>query len=313
MLNGIDLTSVDLNLLVLFESVFEERHVGRAAARLHVSSSAVSHGLGRLRQLFDDPLFLRNPKGVAPTPRATELALPIGEILARVRGVVSTVEPFNPKTSRRRFSIGAPDATMAVLLPGLLAVLGREAPNVDITLRHLLPMTALAELESGVADVVIVALDRVPARFSAAVLAEEDFVIAARAGHPFLKSPSLRSYCELQHVIVSIAGEHHGYVDGVLAEKDLKRRVALSVPHFLLALAALSDSDLLAAVPKTLAERHAKRFGIASTRAPLPFRRWQLRVIVPTVALADAGLLWLFQTVQRALPGATGRARRPLP
>lgn len=313
MLNGIDLTQVDLNLLVLFEAVFEERHVGKAAVRLHVSSSAVSHGLGRLRQLFDDPLFLRNPKGVAPTVRAAELALPIGDILARVRGVVSTVEPFDPKTSRRRFSIGAPDATMAVLLPRLLVVLGREAPNVDVTLRHLLPMTALAELESGAADLVVVALDVIPARFSAAVVAEEEFVIAARTGHPFLEAPSLRHYCELQHVLVSIAGEHHGYVDGVLAEKGLKRRVALSVPHFLLALAALSDSDLLAAVPKTLVERHARRFGIASARAPLPLRRWQLRLIVPKVALADAGLLWLSQTVQRALRASTARSRRPAP
>jgi hypothetical protein len=105
----------DLNLLVLFEAVFQAGHVGSAAARVHVSPSAVSHGLGRLRQLFDDPLFLRTPKGVVPTARASELAPPIADILARVRNVMGTVEPFDPATSTRRFTIGASDATSVVL------------------------------------------------------------------------------------------------------------------------------------------------------------------------------------------------------
>src|SRR5918997_6391986 len=106
MLKETDLSRVDLNLLVLFATVLEERHVGRAAARLNLSPSAVSHGLGRLRRLLKDPLFLRTPKGVVPTARATELAEPIAEILARVRNVVATAEPFDPATSTRRFTIG---------------------------------------------------------------------------------------------------------------------------------------------------------------------------------------------------------------
>src|SRR5688572_23225934 len=117
MLNHIDLSRTDLNLLVLFEIVLAERHVGRAAARLSLSPSAVSHGLGRLRRLFNDPLFLRTPKGVVPTDRATELAGPIAEILGRVRNVVATAEPFNPATSTRRFTIGSPDGASAVVLP----------------------------------------------------------------------------------------------------------------------------------------------------------------------------------------------------
>ena len=89
MLNQIDLSRIDLNLLVLFEVIHEEQHVGRAAERLNLSASAVSHGLGRLRRLLHDPLFLRTPKGVLPTDRAKELAAPVAEILARVRNVLS--------------------------------------------------------------------------------------------------------------------------------------------------------------------------------------------------------------------------------
>ena len=85
---------------MLFEAVLEERHVGRAAERLNLSASAVSHGLGRLRRLLNDPLFLKTPKGVVPTARAAELAAPIAEILARVRRVVASAEPFDPGSRR---------------------------------------------------------------------------------------------------------------------------------------------------------------------------------------------------------------------
>src|ERR671927_1845097 len=99
MLHKIDLSRADLNLLVLFEVVLDARHVGRAAERLNLTPSAVSHGLGRLRRLLSDPLFLRTPKGVVPTARAMELAAPIAEVLARVRSVLTTAEPFDATKS----------------------------------------------------------------------------------------------------------------------------------------------------------------------------------------------------------------------
>src|SRR5215475_898215 len=142
MLNQIDLGRADLNLLVLFEVVLRERHVGRAADRLNLTPSAISHGLGRLRRLLNDPLFLRTPKGVVPTARAQELAVPIAEVLARVRSIVATAAPFDPATSTRRFAIGAPDGISAVVLRPLLADLGHVAPRIDIGLRQILPSPA---------------------------------------------------------------------------------------------------------------------------------------------------------------------------
>ena len=173
MLNEIDLSRADLNLLVLFEVVLEERHVGRAAERLNLTPSAVSHGLGRLRRLLNDPLFLRTPKGVVPTARATELAAPIADILARVRSVISTAEPFDPARSTRRFTIGAPDGVSAVFLPPLLAELRRTAPGIDISVRQLLPTpgeasperawrSAFADLEARAMDIAIIPSDRHP-------------------------------------------------------------------------------------------------------------------------------------------------------
>ena len=110
MLNAIDLTRIDLNLLVLFEIVLEERHVGRAAERMKLTPSAVSHGLGRLRKLLGDPLFLRTPRGMTPTARSIALQASIADVLARARSVIATAAPFDPATSGRRFVLGAPDA-----------------------------------------------------------------------------------------------------------------------------------------------------------------------------------------------------------
>src|ERR1044072_6906390 len=137
MLNRTNLARIDLNLLVLFEAVLEERHVARAAARLHVSPSAVSHGLGRLRELMQDPLFLRQPKGVVPTERARQLAAPVADVLERARQVISR----------------APDAVSAVLLPPLLAELRREAPGIDLAVRNLIGRfdASFAELDQRTA------------------------------------------------------------------------------------------------------------------------------------------------------------------
>src|SRR5215510_145976 len=109
MLNSIDLAKADLNLFVLFEAVLHEQHVGRAADRLNLTPSAVSHGLGRLRRLLNDPLFLKTPKGVVPTARAAQLSAPIADILARARSVIATAAPFDPSTSARRIASGAHD------------------------------------------------------------------------------------------------------------------------------------------------------------------------------------------------------------
>src|SRR5215510_5109518 len=119
MLQETDLSQIDLNLLVLFEVVMREGHVGRTAARLHLSPSAVSHGLARLRRVLHDPLFLKHPKGVVPTDRASELAGPIADILERVRGVIASAEGFDARRSTRRFTIGAPDAVSMIVVPSL--------------------------------------------------------------------------------------------------------------------------------------------------------------------------------------------------
>lgn len=308
MLHEINLSRFDLNLFVLFEAVREEAHVGRAAERLNLSPSAVSHGLSRLRRLLNDPLFLRTPKGVVPTGRAEELAGPIAEILAQARRVVATAEPFDPATSTRRFTIGAPDGALAAILSPLLARLRKNAPSVDIGIRQVLPLpgpvdadrawsVGLADLESRALDIAILPADRVPPRFARHMLFDEEFVIGMRKGHAFARKPTLDRYCEARHLVVSMAGDPFGFVDKALAEHGRSRRIAMTVPNFMLALALVADSDLLAALPQSLLSRNAARFGLQSVGAPVPLPGFQISAIATRSALTDAGVAWLFEVL----------------
>jgi DNA-binding transcriptional LysR family regulator len=320
MLNQIDLSRTDLNLLTLFEVVLRERHVGRAAAQLNLSPSAVSHGLKRLRQLLNDPLFLRTPKGVVPTARAAQLAEPVAEVLARVRGVISSAEAFNPQKSSRRFIIAAPDGISSVILHPLLAMLKTRAPNIDIGLRQLLPTqggttvrawdSALVDLESGAMDIAIAPLDRVPARFVTRTLIEEDFVVVARARHPFALKPTLEQFCRMRHLVVSLTGDAHGFIDTALESQGRTRRVALTVPDFAMGLMTVAETDLIAAMPRRFVALHAARFGLVSRELPLRVQTFAITMIATRAAMMDAGLAWLFGVLPETVEPSVKRRRR---
>jgi DNA-binding transcriptional LysR family regulator len=302
MLNQIDLSQVDLNLLVLFDVVLAERHVGRAAARLHVSPSAISHGLGRLRVLLSDPLFLKHPKGVVPTARALSLGEPVAEVLAGARRVLAGAESFAPGSSKRRFVIGAPDAVCSVLLGPLLSQLQRTAPAIDLGFRDVLPPweNTFSELDTRGIDVAILPQVEIPARFVTRTLFQEEFAIAMRKGHPLGRAPSLSRYCAADHVLVSRNADAFGHVDQALAKHGLTRRVVLTLPSFMLALSAIAGSDIVGALPRSVIRSHEKRLGLATGKLPLTLRKDSLRAIVPRVALADAGLAWLLDQLENA-------------
>ena len=127
-----------------------------------------------------------------------------------------------------------------------------------------------------------------------------------RAGHPFAKDRSLRGYCAQRHLVVSQSGDPSGFADVALARRNLTRQVSLTVPNFYFALAILSDSDLVAAMPRQFVARYGARHGVVAVDAPLPLRRFRLHVVAPKVALMDAGLSWLVKSLEQA-------ARTPAP
>lgn len=308
MLNEIDLSRADLNLLKLFEVVLQEQHVARAGDRLRLSPSAVSHGLRRLRKLLNDQLFVKTPKGVVPTSRALEVAEPIASILAQVRRVVMAAEPFRPENSNRCFTIGAADGLSAVFLPPLLARLREAAPGVDLTLLQMLPYRrggpiertwrpVLSEIDAGIIDIAVAPLGDLPPRFVSCPIVKERFVVAMRKGHPFAEQPSLERYCTMNHVLVSATGDRKGLVDEALGARGLSRRVALTVPSFMMALPVVGGSDLIAALPAGLVAQHRSRFGLVSVDLPIATGHAPISVVAQKAVTTDAGLAWAFEQV----------------
>jgi DNA-binding transcriptional LysR family regulator len=323
MLEPAQLLRIDFSLLVLFSTVLEEGHVARAAQRLNLTPSAVSHGLRRLRHLLHDPLFLKTPTGVKPTDRARGLAAPVAEVLMRVEGIVSAAGRFDPKKAQRSFTIGAPDALAAVFLGPLVARLTREAPGIDIRLLQLMPQhhgrptsqvwqTTLSELDAQRLDLVVLPIGPLPPRFSEYLLFEEDFVVTMRKAHPLTRRLGFEAYLAANHMLVSAIGDPLGVVDARLAEKGLSRRVLLTVPNFMMALVQLSESDLIATLPRHLVKRHAARFKLVMHPVPFPWKPDPVRLVASQAAMADAGIAWLFETMAHCIgPVTSSRSVRP--
>ena len=269
-MKDIDLTKVDLNLLVVFDALMRERHVGRAAEQLFLSQSATSHALGRLRNLLGDPLFTRHPRGVEPTLRARALAAPIGDVLAGVRAIVRPEKPFDPKQLHRTFRVAAHDLTVLMVLSPLMSKLNKIAPGVDVRALAINHATVIDDLDRGKLDLALGALGDMPQRIVKTPSFRDSFIGIARKDHPRLKQGqmSLEVFVDLPHALVSWSGNVDGPVDRVLATLGLRRRVALTVTSFLALPFVVGSSDIISVLPRFAADQMAESAGL--TLFPLP-------------------------------------------
>ena len=149
-------------------------------------------------------------------------------------------------------------------------------------------------------DIAIIPSDDIPPRFEKRFVYEEDFVIAMRKGHAFAADPTLNRFCDMQHLVVSHTGDPYGFVDEALASRSLTRRIGLTVPNFMLALATIAETSLISALPRRLVAMNARRFGIVAVDAPLSLPTFRLNAVAPKVAMMDEGLTWIFDLLARA-------------
>lgn len=302
----INLRAVDLNLLVVLDAVAAERSVTRAAERLHLTQPAVSHALARLRALFDDPLFVRTPGGLAPTARALRLAARVAAVLAEIGDVLAPDHGFDPKTSRRRFTIGMSDYAAFVILPRLSARLRATAPGIEMVVRHTSHAQGFGLLEDGGAELIVGSFPKTPASIVREHLYDEGFLCAARKGHPaFAHKLTLRRYAGLDHLQVSLSGEPSGMVDEALRRHGARRTVVLTVGHFLVAPEILATTDLVATEPARVLAPAAARLGLATAAAPIALPSFAVVLAWPRRLGADDGIAWLRREIAAA---ATGKA-----
>jgi DNA-binding transcriptional LysR family regulator len=265
------LAGIDLNLLVTLDILLKEQNVTRAAARLGISQSAMSHALRRMRVLFEDPLFISTPRGMIPTARAQALAGPIERTLKDVEHLLDQPR-FDPGTARRKFKLIASDYTQLVLLPPLLRHLARHASGIDIAFRT--ARGALSGiLERGDADLAIGIFDADLTDGFRQELFQDGFVCLVRKDHPAIsrRSPlTLERFLALSHALVAPRElEDTGIVDTVLDKLGKKRRIALSVPHFMVAPYAIAGSDLVLTVATRIARIVEKPFHLRILPPPL--------------------------------------------
>lgn len=306
------LSEINLNLLVALGALIDECSVSRAAERLGVTQSAMSHSLRQLRELLGDRLLVRGPRGMLLTPRAEALRAPLRRGLGELERVVAGEVVWSPASEARVFRIAVGDYVAIRVLPRLIETIGREAPRVDLNVRPAELRDGPVLLETGELDV-LVALDAggAPGLRQRALLAD-DFACVARVGHPEIDGAiDLDLYCRLPHVLISPRGEAGSYVDGALARMDRRRRVALRVPYFLVAPLVVAGSDMILTAPTSLARELAEHYPLQVLKAPLELPRFTLSVIWHERFDEDPGHRWLREAMVRAAsPGASAGATR---
>jgi DNA-binding transcriptional LysR family regulator len=290
----VNVGDLDLNLLRAFDAVLRDGSVTAAGDRLGLSQPAMSNALSRLRRLLDDPLFVRTPGGMRPTPFAQRLAAPVRQALDLIQTTLAQQAAFDPRTSQRSFRLQLSDVGEIVFLPALLEHLEREAPGVRIDTGQL-PQDEVSEaLSAGEIDLAVGFLPGLSAGVESKRLFRDRYVCLVRAEHPRIGSRiTLAQFLAASHVLVSARGSAHEIVEQTLRNKGLARRIALRVPHFTVIPMILARSDHMVIVPEGLT-RAIARFGrFKSLKPPVDIPALDVRVHWHERFGRDPGIVWL--------------------
>ncbi len=310
-----NLAALDLNLLVVFDALMEERNVTRAGRRVGLTQPAVSNALSRLRAVLKDELFLRSVAGMQPTPRALEIAIPVRDALERIK---DALEPrgFDPATADFSFVLAAGDYIASTLLPPLMVLLRERAPGVRLRFLPTNTLDIVQMLDAGACHFAIGLFDAIPDRLDSLVLWEESVSLVARSDHPLASGPlDLGRLAEAWHILVSQTGqEDDGTSDGYLLNHGLRRqvmtrahlalrqalderglsiKVALTVPYFSAVPPILRRSDLAALLPCRVALAQCQDAGMVSRDLPGPPMAMRIQCLWHRRRGATAAQAWL--------------------
>ncbi len=289
--------ALDLNLLVVFDAVMQERSVTRAAARVGLSQPAMSHALTRLRHMLKDELFVRTPQGMVPTPRAEELARPVRNALDELQLSLESSE-FDPATAVRTFRI-AIDNYAAMVLAGPIAAHAAElAPGVMLDFRPSGTLDIVDLIDKGELDLAVGPYGEAGERFSTLRLLDDAFAVLLRRGHPAIEDGKLplASFAALPHLEISSSGDDLSFVAQALAEHGLTHRVALRAPYLSTA-PILAGTDMIAVVRRRAAEAFASAHALDVRALPHPSPRIATQMIWHRRFDGHSAHRWLRQVV----------------
>lgn len=301
------LESFDLNLLRALDALLSTRSVSRAAQNLGLSQPATSAALARLRHHLSDPILVRSGNQMTATAFAEELGPRIAHILDDVRDALVAAATFEPVRTTRRFRIGANDYATQVLLAPLARRLREEAPHAIL---EILPCDISPDVSLMTRELDLVVSDRWGLRNIRGVetLFHESFVCVARAGHPRLSlRPTLKQYLAEDHALISARGVTPGNVDDALEASGMTRKVALTVPHYLVAPTVVAHTDLILTLPRRVAALFARNRRLRMFMPPFSLRGFDVVVAFHPRSAREPSIQWLMQLVRdvaRSVQGA---------
>jgi DNA-binding transcriptional LysR family regulator len=311
------LRALDLNLLKVLDALWKCRGITSAGRMIGLSQPAVSHALQRLRLAFADELFVRGAGVLVPTPRGTELCRAAAAALEGLEQAILPSAPFRPEVSERRFRIGMNDYVSATLLPLMLQALGGAAPAVSLEVIHLprgqnqdgpvLPRL----LDEGQVELALGQTDTLPPRFRRQPLRQDPHVcvLAERAWDP-AGCFDMAAFLARRHVRVSSFPGRLSWMDQALEAQGLRRRIAVTVPHFQAALHVVAATDLVTTLPLGAVAPFAQALRLRLLPSPLPERLHGLDMAWLKAMDGDAGLAWLRGLVLASAEGPKSRASR---
>lgn len=294
------LSAIDTNLLVVLDALLQEGHVGRASRRVALSPSATSHALSRLRELLGDPLLVRAGRQLVLTPRATELAPQVRQLMEQMERILRPPETFQPAKLERTFALLTTDHIEFVLLRQLDPRLRAEAPSLILHSRPIGP-DAVDELRGGRADLAFGVFSGLPDDISRQDLFTDRFVTLVRKGHPALARPlTLKRFVEFEHLLIAPRGTATAHIDELLAEQGLKRRVVRTLGTFLSAPFLVSQSDYVVTMSARIAEALVPLLGLRVLATPLPLEPYTLTQIWHRRHDREPAHTWLREITARA-------------
>lgn len=289
-----NLRSFDLNLLLAFDALIEERSVTRAAARLRIGQPAMSHALGNLRLLLGDELFVRTGQSMQPTLRAEALAARVRGMLAQAQDTLFERSAFDPAISTREFRVGFSSELELLLLPRLVARLRDAAPGVRLLAKGGSRQALRTLLDEGGVDLAVGCLDEAPAWQRSAPLYEETHLCCFNPRLVPLRTPlGLDDYTGHPHALMSLKDSLAGCLEDALARAGTKLNTVAAAPHLVALLAMVTAAPLLATLPARIVRAYAPVFGLAVSPVPLELGTFPVSLLRHARSDQDAGTAWL--------------------
>lgn len=295
------LRQFDLNLLIIFEALISERHVSRAAEKVFLSQSAMSHALNRLRQYLDDPLLVRTENGLQPTPRALEMLPEIRKALQLIERTLQPSEQFTASTSQRTFSIASTDYFESVIFPDLVRHLQTIAPHVRLQIEMISEDASSSKLENRQVDLVIGmdASKKIPAHLISEPWITEQLVCLAGVENKEVgKSLSIQQYVGLPHAVFSdLTGDSSSSIDNWLNAQQLSRQSIVRTVNYMAAARIVAQTSAIMTLPSHMARLFSQMLGVRVVVPPKGMPSIQMTMVHHPLFSNDPGIVWLIEQI----------------